>query len=227
MDILRLYYVLIILNATFFGLNVYLFIILLREFSKLLKKLHDLELGPEKSLEKIHIQAHNAIEMIHSSAKKIIHSTEVYKGDVEEVFKKEYKSGLENMMIKVENNLHSFAGNIIKSSQKEETVLTEHIKNQYSMLLERLTGEVLVTQKSITEDLTKKKQQIDRELVQYEASKKQEIEKSMVDLVYEVAHKVIPDLIPQKQHEEIILTALASAQKAGKLPSVHSTTRHE
>ncbi len=218
MEVLRIYYWLIILNATFFALNVYLFIFLLREFSKLIKKLHDIELGPEKSLHHIQKEAEDTIESIKSSTQKVIGSMELYKGDAETVFKGKYEESMQTMTEKVARAVDASAQEVIATFENNDKVFIANLKNEYSLILNKLTSEILVTQKAFTEDFVKRKQKVELELEKYEGSRKKEVEASIVELVYEVAHKTIPDLIPQKQHEEIIMKALTNALEAGRFP---------
>ncbi len=224
MDVTRIYYWLILLNAVFFTLTVCLFIFLLREFGNLLKKLQDLELGPEKSLADIHAQASKTIDAVHTSADAIIHSAQLYKGDVEELFQEEYKSSLEAMKKKVEQEITRFAEDAIALFGKQDEALHAHLTGEYTQILKKLTTEILITQKTFTEDFVKRKQLVEHELQQYELSRIREIEQSIVSLVYEIAQKTIPDLIPQKQHEKIILDELKNALEEGKFHVITSTS---
>ncbi len=216
MEVLRVYYWLIILNATFFALNVYLFIFLLREFSKLIKKLRDIELGPEESLNHIQKEAEDTIEKIKKSTQNIIDSIELYKGDAEQVFKDKYSENMRTMTEKVAHTIDSSTQEVITTFNKNNETLTSHLRNEYDLILNKLTSEILVTEKVFAEDFVKRKQKIELEIEKYEKLRKQEIEASIVELVYQVAHKTIPDLVPQKQHEAIIMKELADALEAGR-----------
>lgn len=215
MEVLRVYYWLIILNATFFALNVYLFIYLLREFSKLIKKLRDIELGPERSLNHIQKEAEDTIQKIKSSTQNILGSVELYKGDAEELFAAKYAEGMQTMTNKAVHAIDTSIKEVIATFDRNNTNITDHVKNEYDLILNKLTSEILVTQKIFTEEFVKRKQKVESEIEKYEKLRKEEVESSIVELVYQVAHKTIADLIPQKQHEEIIMKALASALEEG------------
>ncbi len=203
-------------SCTLLGFDVGIFILLIREYSTLVRKVHDLELGPEKSLRHVHGEALETIQSLKSSATAVISQIELHKLDFEKEIGSELTRELGQSVRTVTESIRQSALTLQSTVAEQNSEILAHMRNEYTNALNKLTSEVLILERVLTEDFVKRKTQIESELGTYEQARRKEIEDSIDTLVFETMRKCVPDIIPVDMHKKIILRALEEALNEGK-----------
>lgn len=205
-----------IVNGVLLVLNVTALLVLIKEYSGFIRRINDIESGPAKSIMHVHREVIETIQTIKRSASDILGSVEYEKSEIEALLKEVAETKISEVSRSLSAELNNTTLQTQGKIQEQGAKFAEDIRLRYEKMLDRLTSEILISQRAFMEQFTKRKEVIESGLTQYESTRKREIEESIQELVYQVARQCIPDLIPMDTHKKIILDSLQRALDEGK-----------
>lgn len=212
----------LVLNFAFFVLNVLIFITLIRELIRLSKKFRDIEMGPMLSLEHVHRETIETIQTLKDSAAQIINSVSSSRDEIRNLVEEKVNDTLTTSVEQITTTLTETSRKTQDHVHAQYNKLEKQMEAEYTKILDRMTSEVLVLQKVFAEEFVRRKAEVETSLKTYEDNRKKETEQSIDELVYQVVHRCLPDLIPMEMHKKIIMDALDQALENGKFQQIHS-----